>query len=391
MAPKRKSAASKPAAKGKGKAEPKPSPTAQLQSVLLSGAECFEIEDGPADEGGSLQKPAVDEGHTKRDDPSETAAISSDFEDLPEGKLDNRAYSKMQKRVFDNNFKFLSAEVQTEWLELAKPGGAPGKQKRKNEIVNQEVGRSVNYGGTLKTQDPAYRRTLTVSKKRGLEQQEVGISETAMKLKYGALYDEAVQKGDIWGEENGLWYERSETRTTKRSSNDTQEMFKGGTLSQKDAIGFEIEMTKEVDSWANLDFNKMITIRPSSSSGGQSMGAASDDLMARLQESFDATNGLVMRIKKVAQEIMSVTSVTPHGMEMVQRGMILCKDLQKCMDEIETLLCSYRATIKWEHAVTALQNTATPFLHLEKFLEELTALHKVYVPKKQKCVAPPPA
>ena len=84
------------------------------------------------------------------------------------------------------------------------------------------------------------------------------------------------------------------------------------------------------------------------------------------------------------KEIMAVTTVTPAGMEMVQRGMQFCKDLVKCTDTIEELLTANRATIKWETAVDALQQTAKPFLELEKFLEELTALHTVYVPKKAK-------
>ena len=84
------------------------------------------------------------------------------------------------------------------------------------------------------------------------------------------------------------------------------------------------------------------------------------------------------------QEIMCVTTVTPAGMEMVQRGMKFCKILMKCTDEIEELLTANRATIKWETAVQVLQQTATSFLALEKFLAELTALHAVYVPKKSK-------
>ena len=106
--------------------------------------------------------------------------------------------------------------------------------------------------------------------------------------------------------------------------------------------------------------------------------------MARLQESFDATSRLMISIKKTAQEIMSVTSVTSHGMEMVQRGMKLCKNLGSITDDIENLLTANRSTVKWQQAVCALQQTAQPFLELEKFLEELQALHKVYVPKRAK-------
>ena len=47
--------------------------------------------------------------------------------------------------------------------------------------------------------------------------------------------------------------------------------------------------------------------------------SANDDLMARLQESFDATNCLAMRVKKIAQEIlehvMEIMNVLAHSAE----------------------------------------------------------------------------
>ena len=47
------------------------------------------------------------------------------------------------------------------------------------------------------------------TRKRTYEQ--LGISKTAMKLKFKELFAEAVSSGDIW-EEDGLWFEKSEMK-----------------------------------------------------------------------------------------------------------------------------------------------------------------------------------
>ena len=102
------------------------------------------------------------------------------------------------------------------------------------------------------------------------------------------------------------------------------------------------------------------------------------------QEAFDATTRLTHNIKKTGQEIMSVTSVTEQGMNMVTQGRDLIKTMSGPTEEIENILTMNRSRVTVKLAVEALQAASIPFTNLEKFLKELQALHKIYVPKKQK-------
>ena len=124
-------------------------------------------------------------------------------------------------------------------------------------------------------QDPTYKRLHEVSRKRDREQLEIGISGTAMKLKYGALYDEAVLKGDIWEEEGGLWYERSEIRSKRKSEVNSGIIEKAtSNLDHTESLALEMEMTAEVETWAKVDFKKMIADR--ASSGAKGAGSSTD-------------------------------------------------------------------------------------------------------------------
>jgi len=202
-------------------------------------------------------------------------------------------------------------------------------------------------------------------------------------LKYGSLFQEALDSGDVWAEEDGLMYEKTKTRSSK-----TQEIHKkgldlSGEIKNKDGVlGIELGMRTQAMEWHKMDF---LAKKAGSGTGSSSSSApelANNDIMSRLQESFDATTRLRMSIKSTAQEISAVAQVTPQGMVMVQRGMQLCKELQGPTETIENMLCESRASITWTRAVEALQVAAKRFVELEKFHDELQALHKVYVPTK---------
>ena len=105
-----------------------------------------------------------------------------------------------------------------------------------------------------------------------------------------------------------------------------------------------------------------------------------------LQESFDACTRLTTQIKKTGQEVMQVTTVTQTGSEMVRKGLTLCKNLMDKMSAVEELLIRPRAMITYQDGCDALRSAAPAFLDLEKFQEELSAIHNLYVvaqPKKR--------
>ena len=88
-----------------------------------------------------------------------------------------------------------------------------------------------------------------------------------------------------------------------------------------------------------------------------------------------------MDVKRCGQDLMQETEITESGMQMVQKGVALCKSLVQPTEQIEFLLVKQRTSVTWVEIVEALQAAATPFMNLEKFFAELMALHKVYVKK----------
>ena len=300
----------------------------------------------------------------------------------PDGELDERSYSKQQKRVFDNHFKELDKNIQQEWSSLSQPGGPPGKQARKNQIVNMCVPRDVNYAGKIEVKSMTFEKSFKIEDKKSHESEAAGISMTAMKLKYRDLFDEAKDRKDIWEEDDGLWYEKKVVKTRKLEAVDKKETSKQNNVADSATmLALEAEMSVDMFAWTRVD-QKQIA-RGSSSSKGMDADddPANDDLLLRLQESFDAITRLTQIIKKHAQEIMQVATVTEAGMSMVRKGKELLKGLSDPTEEIENLLTSPRPSVTVKKAIDALQKAATPFLELEKFSKELEAIHKVYVPK----------
>lgn len=137
------------------------------------------------------------EGSSKDDD---------DKEDLPDGELDDRPYSKQQKLVFDRNFAMLDPALQKEWETLSKPGNMPGKQRRKNQIVNSVVPRNVSYGGSVQLKPATIDRVLIVTETKSRKIQNVGISKTAMMAKLGTFFEHGVEFGDCWEGEDDVQF-----------------------------------------------------------------------------------------------------------------------------------------------------------------------------------------
>jgi len=81
----------------------------------------------------------------------------------------------------------------------------------------------------------------------------------------------------------------------------------------------------------------------------------SDEVMARLQSSFDQTTRLMLAIKKAAQELMKCVSVSQSGRDMVKRGQDLAKALQAPIDDIDELLVIPRETMKTSEAMCMCQ------------------------------------
>ena len=93
---------------------------------------------------------------------------------------------------------------------------------------------------------------------------------------------------------------------------------------------------------------------------------------------------LVTNIKRAAQELLAVTSLTDNGVEMARKGFTLCRNLQQVTMEVEELLITPKSSITWSRGLDVLTKSTTPFIELEKYNEELMALHRLYVPKTKR-------
>lgn len=98
------------------------------------------------------------------------AADDGDYED---GRPDPRPTSRAQMYVFKKFFSELSAEAQQEWATLCQPGGATGKQARKNEIVNAHVPRKTSFKGSLEVKSMTLARVVKLVDTHEKEIEEV--------------------------------------------------------------------------------------------------------------------------------------------------------------------------------------------------------------------------
>ena len=110
---------------------------------------------------------------------------------------------------------------------------------------------------------------------------------------------------------------------------------------------------------------------------------ANAELMAALQDSFDATTWLTMQVKRAGHELMSSASVTKSGADMVHTGVQLCRDLVEPMGQVEMLLVCRPEHIHYSEGLESLKKAAVPFDKLMVFYQEIMMLHKMYVLKDQ--------
>ena len=255
-----------------------------------------------------------------------TALAAATLVDAVDGEPDSRAYSKQQKYVFDKFFGDLDAKIQTEWRDLTDPlQKQPNKQARKNQIVNMCVPRHVEYkGGSLVMKSATMERIMKVTKSSSDEIAECGLSRTEMKAKMGVYFDEGLASGDIW-EENSFFYTKTHKKTQGKLYEEVDELNKTMFVPDDDTfLGFAAELHGKMLDWANYALQEGGP-KSSDSAGSSERSApqvADDELMMRLQESFDATTRLTHQVKKAGQEIMQVTTITDEGMQMVKRGSV---------------------------------------------------------------------
>ena len=254
---------------------------------------------------------------------SSTALASIPWVDAIDGEPNSRPYSKQQKYVFDKFFQDIDPQIQAEWRDLTDPSQKQAnKTARNNHIVNMCVPRQVDYkGGALAIKSATMERIVKVTKTSSEELGECGLSKTEMKAKMGVDFEEGLACGDIW--EDGSFYYTKNLKINQGKSYEEAEEIKNTMDIQGDEafLGFAAELHGKMMEWANYALQEggpKCTGSSGSSERGSSQ-VADDELMVRLQESFDATTRLTHQVKKAGQEIMQVTTITEEGMEMVKR------------------------------------------------------------------------
>jgi len=116
--------------------------------------------------------------------PAAQADPPEEEEDYEDGKPDPRPCSRAQAYVFKKYFTELDKEVQQEWLTLQRPGGATGKQARKNEIVNASVPRNASFKGKIEVKRMTLSKVvqLTDTNEKTIEEVHLETRKKAFKL-----------------------------------------------------------------------------------------------------------------------------------------------------------------------------------------------------------------
>ena len=105
--------------------------------------------------------------------------------DLADGETDRRKCSRAQMYVFKKFFSQLPQEIQNKWNTLIAPGGAPGKQLAKNELVNACVPRHAGFGSELDIKEQTLKTTLNINNTQEAKLQQLGQTYTDMENIYG--------------------------------------------------------------------------------------------------------------------------------------------------------------------------------------------------------------
>jgi hypothetical protein len=254
----------------------------------------------------------------------------------------------------------LPEEIQKEWQELCKPSGAPGKQARKNAIVNAAVPRDADYKSGIVVAERTFAKIITAAEEKTREGKEEGIDIFLAKAKYGAYFDDAVASGAIW-EEDGFWYSGSRIRKRTNTYSEEQQLNAKGGIGDSQFLSGHLALRGESgDAWLQISDKQRGT-----SSDDKHQTLASDELMARLQESFDATSALMRSVKKASHELMQAAQVTESGMEMVRMSSPIYSHCKRecvgwhCLTSCSVLNYLLRTSLRTETKFTAIDQLST--------------------------------
>jgi hypothetical protein len=136
---------------------------------------------------------------------------------------------------------------------------------------------------------------------------------------------------------------------------------------------FELHMKAQQLAWTKV----AMTGLASGASSSNVLGVDSN-VMAALQDSFDAVTRMTLSVKKKGQDLLHKGALSQTLGHMVNEGVKLCKDLCDPIARIEELLMTPQSRIDHNEAMSALKGAAVPFEKLRDFFGELETLEKAH-------------
>ena len=319
----------------------------------------------------------------------------SDEEPAPQsGAPDERKTSRAQRHVFNLSLSSCPQEVQTQYYHLVdKNTKLPGKQKQINAIINAWVPRNATYGASLQKVDTTVSRVSQFSL-----QETAGFTNTGMGkyvmigslfAGHRELFDAAHEAGEIWEDDDGLWYHHAKTKGKQAHKNELVDVARNWSVEDESKLGecfkiLQLEMCEEKGAW----LDKIDCFAGPSGSAGSSdshqqaladtNGMATDEDYLLLQLSFDSVTRVTAALRNISMQVRSLPSTQVLG-ELVNKAVNLCKEVVPSQTAIEELLLSDRSLVTKKTAKAALAESAQPYRNLLTFHNELVALANFHI------------
>ena len=308
-----------------------------------------------------------------------------------DGDLDDRTTSRAQRWVFTQHISGLDEATQKRWAELNDPNSKIAqKTKLKNQLINTFVPRHTDWKGTIQPKV----MSVTELKRMTWTDTEIhtnkGLPELVMIGKTFAghrnLFNEALATGEVYQNEDGLYYYK-ESSTSKAMSSSTR--MEGKKVHETADDKTYLSVLSELLNTEATKSEQWLTYKPVGANKKTTPAAIKTDPASQadfsmLQESFDSVTRVTTAIKRVALELMNLNPTSAAGAsQMAARGISLCKHVVPSQETVETLLLSERGQVTTLMIKDAMKEAAKPDRELVDFYNELVALHKHHSVKEK--------
>ena len=286
---------------------------------------------------------------------------------------DNSKWTLQQKHVFEKALKKgnLPDAVKKAWTDAK---GSNDKD-RQREIVNSTVDREAGYSYEVNVDlgDASCQQWIrsvegTTESKR--TEKETGVSLSAIEVKYRDNLQRALERGDVW-EEDGLYYEKTSTRSKTKKRKETLALKVSGELNDT-TMGKLMAVLEDYEKTPFSQASEKITIASATK-------PPSDEARGQLQTAYDA----MIKCQRNVQGMMTGLAAGTQSdtvKVMVQRAREYLKDVRSYEEEAMIMLCDVECEASDKSIWALVHRAQNPFEKLVELEEEL----KMFMNKKMR-------